>query len=158
MRIHLVRHAHAGQRRSDLHDKYRPLTPEGQVRAEALVDLFADQPVDRLLVSPATRCGQTLGPLSAARGIEVEEREPLWEGSLITDALAALEDGGRTSGVDSIVACTHGDIIPGIIDLLGDRGVDVSGRGCELGSVWILDYDGDRCRQARYVSSRATSL
>lgn len=158
MRIHLIRHAHAGQRRSDLHDKYRPLTPEGHERAEALVQLFANETVDRLLTSPATRCGQTLGPLAAARGLEVEECEALWEGSLITDTLAAIVSAGSAPGCDSIVACSHGDIIPGVIEMLGSDGVEISGRGCELGSVWILEHDGGRWRQARYVSSRAAEL
>lgn len=154
MQLYMVRHAHAGQRSNDGRDIYRPLSPDGQDRATELVEIFDGKPIDRLLSSPATRCAQTLGPLGAARGMEVEECQDLWEGSSIADAIAAME----IDDADSVVACSHGDIIPAMIDTLGGRGVTISGRGCELGSIWILEFEDGQWRRARYVSSRDQAL
>lgn len=154
MQVYLVRHAHAGQRQQDGRDIYRPLSARGRDRATELVTLFADLAIDRLLSSPATRCAQTLEPLAAARGLDIVEHDGLWEGSSIADALSAV----LSQRAASIVACSHGDVIPAVIDLLAGQGVPVSGRGCELGSVWILEMERGRCSAARYVPARATAL
>lgn len=135
-------------------DIYRPLTDEGHRRAGELAELLADEPVGRLLSSPATRCAQTLGPLSHTRGIELEECAELWEGSGVDEALALLAQ----PGFEGVVACSHGDIIPAAIERLGDTGVPVHGRGCELGSVWVLGHDGSQWTGAHYVGRKATSL
>ena len=156
MQIYLIRHAHAGQRRNDGRDIYRPLSADGDQRAKDLVGLFADLPIDVLVSSPAVRCVQTLEPLGEARGLGVDERQSLWEGSSTWDVLADLE----SLDADHAVACSHGDIIPAVIEQLGGQGVPVRGRGCELGSIWILDRDRGRgvWIGARYVAPRATDL
>ena len=146
MIIYLVRHAHAGQRSHDGRDIFRQLSEDGHNRAQELVSLFAAHPATRIMSSPATRCVQTLTPLAEAVGMEVEECQDLWEGSSIDDALAALE----IEGAGNIVACSHGDIIPGLIEMLGARGVQIQGRGCELGSVWILEFKDGQWVGARY--------
>lgn len=154
--LYLVRHAHAGSRFPGGRDRYRPLSPQGRERAEILAGLFADVGVDRLVSSPATRCQQTLAALARSTGLEVEELAGLWEGSNTLETLDQLEglDGQR------IVACSHGDIIPALIEQLGMRDVPVQGRGCELGSIWVLERDRERraWNGARYVGPRLTSL
>ncbi len=154
MKVYLVRHAHAGQRTQDGRDIYRPLSPDGWERAAELVEIFTDRPVDLIMASPASRCVQTLEPLSEARAMPVNECQELWEGSSIAEAIGALE----TAGQDTVVACSHGDIIPGLIDTLAGRGVAISGRGCELGSIWVLDFADGEWVSARYVSSRDSAL
>ncbi len=155
MELYLVRHAHAGPRHSGGRDRYRPLTDEGQERAQALVQLFADTPIDRLISSPATRCLQTLAGLAFDRDLEIDEHPDLWEGSNTVSTLQSLE----ALADQHVVACSHGDIIPAVVDQLVSRGVPISGRGCELGSLWILDLDRDRSwTSARYVSPRAPAL
>lgn len=156
MQIYLIRHAHAGQRRKDGRDIYRPLSADGAQRAEQLVELFAGTVVDLVLSSPATRCVQTVEPLGRARDLTVAEHQSLWEGSSTWDALADL----GSLNADRVVACSHGDVIPALIDQLGSEGVPIRGRGCELGSVWVLDRDRRRGRWtgARYVGPRATTL
>ena len=53
--IYLVRHAKAGHReRWTDDDELRPLTKKGVQQAEALVELFRDQPFTRL-ISPESR-------------------------------------------------------------------------------------------------------
>ncbi len=154
MKVYLVRHAHAGQRTQDGRDIYRPLSPEGRERAAELVEIFTDRPVDLIMASPASRCVQTLEPLSEARGMAVTECQELWEGSSIAEAIGALE----AANGDTVVACSHGDIIPGLIDTLAGQGVAITGRGCELGSIWVLELVDGTWASARYVSSRDNAL
>jgi len=155
MRLYLIRHAHAGQRLPGGRDRYRPLSQQGQERATELAELFRGVDIDRLLASPATRCLQTLGPLSASCGAPIDEDSGLFEGSDTRQTLADLEslelDG-------AVVACSHGDVIPAVLEQLGGLGVPLAGRGCELGSVWIVDRSGGRWTGARYVNPRATTL
>lgn len=155
MRLYLIRHAHAGQRLPGGRDRYRPLSPQGQERAAALAALFAGVSIDRLLASPATRCLQTLDALSAACGHPIDERASLGEGTDTRQTMADLEslDDDRV-----VVACSHGDVIPALLEQLGELGVPLAGRGCELGSVWIVDRSDGRWTGARYVNPRADSL
>ncbi len=150
MQLYMVRHAHAGQRSHDGRDIYRPLSPEGHDRATELIQLFGDKPIDRVLSSPATRCAQTVAALAADRRMEVEECQALWEGSSIDDARTALE----VLDDQSVVACSHGDIIPSLIENVAGLGAEISGRGCELGSIWVMEFDQGRWQSARYVNSR----
>jgi broad specificity phosphatase PhoE len=156
MYIYLVRHAHAGDRGPGLRDLYRPLTDQGHQRAHDLVELFAEIDVDHLVSSPATRCQQTLGPLSHARGLEIAESDAIKEGADIVEAIDFLASlpGKR------IVACSHGDMIPPIIEQLQGLGMTVSGRGCERGSVWAIKRSRKRrvWTEARYIGPKKPSL
>lgn len=154
MRLFLIRHAQAGDRTAGSRDKYRPLTPKGHRRAEELAELLAGHGVARVVSSPATRCVQTVAPLAAAAGLEVEEVPELWEGSSLDDVFT-LFDG---LGAPVVVACSHGDIIPEVIDALNRSGVPVTGRGCEKGSIWVLDHDGRGWSAAAYVPRSQTQL
>ena len=57
-----------------------------------------------------------------------------------------------------MVACSHGDVIPALLEQLGGRGVPLTGRGCELGSVWVVERDGRSWTGARYVNPRSSTL
>ncbi len=119
-----------------------------------MTELFSDVKIKRVLSSPATRCVQTVEPLAKTFGRNIIEEAVLWEGSLITDVLKLMNKYRDTR----TVLCSHGDIIPGVIDVLGEQGVPIKGRGCEKGSIWIVRYDGDTIAEARYVSKKADSL
>lgn len=154
MDLYLIRHAHAGSREATQRDIYRPLSDKGHNRATALIALFADTKIKRILSSPATRCVQTVEPLAKELGKEVIEEDVLWEGSLITDVIKLMNKYRDTRAI----LCSHGDIIPGVIDMLGEQGVPIKGRGCEKGSIWVVRYNGDTITEARYVSKKAASL
>ncbi len=159
MDVYLIRHAHAGSRTADTRDKYRQLSDKGRDRALRIVDLLDGVPVTRIVSSSATRCVQTVEPIASARGLEVEEDDTLWEGSLLGDVLDLLL--GYVEGADDgahLIACSHGDIIPELVDHLGATGVPVRGHGCEKGSIWILSHDGKRWTGARKVDKKATTL
>ena len=80
--IYLLRHAKAKDRENWTElDHLRPLTKAGWRQAEALIDLYANQELTRLLSSPYVRCVQSLEPLAKARGLPVETADGLAEGA-----------------------------------------------------------------------------
>jgi phosphohistidine phosphatase SixA len=59
---------------------WRGLSPEGHDRAARLARALAGLEVDRVLVSPALRCRQTVVPLAMERGLDVEPTSVLSPG------------------------------------------------------------------------------
>ena len=85
----LVRHGVAGDRAKwDGEDRLRPLDRRGERQAAALPESLSGLPIRRILTSPAVRCVQTVEPLAAALGIEVEETPALAEGAARADIMA----------------------------------------------------------------------
>ncbi len=154
MDVYLIRHAHAGSRGPGHHDIYRQLSAKGHGRAGELVDILADAAFGAIYSSPATRCVQTVEPLAASRSIEVVEHHSLWEEGSVDDVFELLE-ACTTAGA---VLCSHGNIIPEVIETLGRRDLPVKGRGCEKGSIWVLEHDGKKFRGARYLGKKVTNL
>ncbi len=155
MNVFLIRHAHAGHRSSDPKDIYRPLSSKGFERAEELTTVFADHRLGRVLSSPATRCVQTVEPLAKTHELEVRECDELWEDATATDTLRLIEDNLKRG---DLVVCSHGNIIPELLELLGNQGVPLDGHGCQKGSIWVLRHDGDRFINGRYLSKKGTRL
>ena len=141
MSLFLVRHAKAGKRSQwDTDDSLRPLVAEGVRQAEVIAESIAPLHPAALFSSPYVRCMQTLEPLSRATGLHVAPHDLLAEGvdfSRTVEWMHTLADGA--------VMCSHGDVIPEVIDALERRGMEVSGfRESRKGSVWILDrLDGE---------------
>jgi 8-oxo-dGTP diphosphatase len=76
----VIRHARAGDRAEwQGDDRKRPLDKRGRRQAQALVDELAEFPLTRILSSPYDRCVQTVEPLAAARGLQIELRDELGE-------------------------------------------------------------------------------
>lgn len=149
MAVYLIRHAKAGPRTAGPHDMYRQLTADGHDQAERLVAELDDATVSKVLSSPATRCAQTVTPLADARGLEVDEQPDLWEGSRIDHVLVLLE----ANAAAGAIVCSHGDIIPAVVDTLAHQGTEIHGRGCEKASTWVLEHDGQRWTSARHLSA-----
>lgn len=145
-----MRHAKAGSRRNwEGPDRDRPLSGKGRRQAEGLVHLLADRPVRRVLSSPYVRCVQTVEPLAEKLGLPVEEAPALAEDAAPADAVELL----RSLASSSAVLCTHGDLIPPVLDTLA------ASEGLPLppdypfakGSVWELDVLNGRWLAARYL-------
>jgi 8-oxo-dGTP diphosphatase len=142
--IYLVRHAHAGDRDEwDGPDHERPLSRRGRVQADALADALAAAPIRRVMSSPAVRCLQSVGALASRLHLEVEPARELAEGTsarrvvgFVDDIVAASATGGDHAG--DVVLCTHGDVIPALLEQLQHDGVPLHGIGCAKGSVWVL--------------------
>jgi broad specificity phosphatase PhoE len=148
-KLYVVRHAQAGDRSSWNHpDELRPLSPRGARQAAGLCDVLADTGVKRLVSSPAIRCIDTLRPLGDALGLEVEVDERLAEGA---DGRAALGLLAELASAPAAV-CSHGDVIPDVLDELVARGVRFSDDlRWQKGSTWELTWNGSDVTRARYV-------
>jgi phosphohistidine phosphatase SixA len=164
-RLYLIRHAKAGPRdRWQGPDSERPLTPRGERQAGAIGVVLAEREnrtMSHLVTSPAVRCRDTLVPLAKALGLPLEQAGWLLEGA---DPAAALGHLGRmlgthgvapraaTSSSSVVAACTHGDILWGVLDYLARRGVDLGPRpDAPKGGVWQLDYAGPDVVSARFL-------
>jgi 8-oxo-dGTP diphosphatase len=139
--IYLIRHAKAGERRvwtgDDIH---RPLSTAGWRPSERLADRLAKKTNGPLLSSPYARCIQTLEPvgrlLSVDVGVDVRlaEAEPF---EPVLELIAAATDG--------TVLCTHGDIIPDVVDALARRRMEVlTPPEWRKASVWVFKRKGDK--------------
>jgi 8-oxo-dGTP diphosphatase len=152
MTILLVRHEKASNRyRWEGDDRLRPLTKKGREQARLLVDVLAPLGPQRILSSPYTRCVRTVKPLAETIGLPIEETEALAEGHT-PSALHLL----RSLSDESVVACSHGDVIPEILWALGDRdGVKLpTDMRWAKGSTWLLEGAGGRFTSAEYLPPR----
>lgn len=126
MEIHIVRHAHAGSRsRWEGDDALRPLSAKGELQVVGITDALAREPIDAIWSSHYLRCRQTVMPLAEKLGLDVVDHDELAEGAYGTDALDALlaaANAGRT-----IVASSHGDVIPEVLAAAVRRGAELIG-------------------------------
>ena len=136
--LFVVRHAHAGDRSGwHLDDRERPLSRRGEAQADAIADRLAPLAAGLLLSSPYLRCVQTLQPLAARLGHDVETDERLAEDTGFTGAIDLLH-----SAPDGSVLCSHGDVIPDTIGALQRRGCRIDGApDWRKGSVWALHLE-----------------
>jgi len=152
----LVRHAEAESRSSwDGPDLLRPLSAKGRRQATGLVHVLGRQfVISRLVSSPSLRCIETLSPLAAALGLSLEVSESLAEG---TDPEAAVEQArsGATLAASSEapVLCSHGDMIPAILEALSvEDGFEIGRQPrFQKGSTWVLDGKRGRFSSATYI-------
>ena len=138
MTIRLVRHGKAGSRHNFAGpDDDRPLTKKGLVQAAGIAEVLASQHPTRLLSSPLLRCVETLQPLAEAVGLPVEIDTRLAEGSsysAVLDLIEQLPEGA--------VLCSHGDVIPAVIDALLRRGAELASEpDHRKGAMWELERE-----------------
>jgi 8-oxo-dGTP diphosphatase len=146
--MYLVRHAKAGNRqRWQGDDAERPLSKAGRRQADALVDLLAPDAPTVVLSSPYVRCVQTVAPLAAKLGLDVQHADALVEGASSDESWHLV----LALAAEDAVLCTHGDVIGDVLLRAETRGVDLPGRRLEKGGVWVLDFDDGRPRTAKYV-------
>ena len=148
--LHLVRHADAGNRMAWVDDDFeRPLDDFGTMQAEAIGATLASRPVQRILSSPAVRCVDTVVPLGRALGLPVETADELSEGSHVGGAFELLRSLVSTEG-DSVL-CSHGDVIPGLLWVLTQQGLDIPELGrCKKASIWELEVSDGQIVRAAY--------
>ena len=139
MSVFIVRHAKAGSRPHwDGDDEARPLSKNGWRQAEALAKRLAGESVSGLWSSPSVRCVQTVEPLGRALDVEIRIEPRLAEGTDLEGSLALLAE-----VPDGAVLCSHGDVIPELLDGLVRRGTHVVGTPeWRKASVWTLDPPG----------------
>jgi len=140
MTIYLIRHAHAGDRSEwQGDDRLRPLSAKGNRTARAIADTLGDRPVERVLSSPAVRCVETIEPLATRVGRPIETTEVLAEGGDPVEVIRLL----RAHRDGDLAVCSHGDVIPEVIETLSRDGLDIRGTiGNRKGSFWALELNG----------------
>ena len=138
MSIYVVRHAVALSRQqwTGDDDMLRPLNAKGFAQAQGLLGQLNGHRVDTIVSSPAVRCTQTVVPLAEERGLTIVEDPVLWETTAVSLARRLLDE------VDHAVLCSHGDLIPDLIDELIGEGMEAIGRDCKKGSTWVLEREG----------------
>jgi broad specificity phosphatase PhoE len=148
--VHLIRHAKAKNReRWKEPDHLRPLTKRGLREAEAVAARLAGEPLSRLASSPYVRCVQTLEPLAVGLEFPIETTDLLAEGA---DGARATELLLSLAATGPIAACTHGDVVFGILDAVAGSGLALPGpRAAPVASTWVLTADDGRFVDARFV-------
>jgi 8-oxo-dGTP diphosphatase len=144
--IYLVRHAKAGERRVwEGNDEVRPLSKHGWRQSEAIAKRLTKKGATSLYSSPYVRCMQTLQPLGQQLGVDVEADRRLAEGEPFEPVLELL--GEVATGA---VLCSHGDIVPAVIQALARRGMEVETRpDWRKGTIWVLKRKGDRITKGK---------
>ena len=144
--IYLIRHSKAGERRVwNGQDVDRPLSKTGWKQSQAVARRLSKRKVAALYASPYVRCMQTLEPLGALAGLLVQAEHRLFEDEPfepVLDLINEVEDGA--------VLCSHGDIIPAVINALVRRGMKVeTPPDWGKASVWVLRRKGDRITRGK---------
>ncbi len=97
MRVHLLRHAHAGDSFDWVgHDDLRPLTKKGRGQCERLGAFLAAQQVrpDVIVTSPKVRAQQTAEIVAGALGMSVKSDRRLGDGFGKRELWALLDETG----------------------------------------------------------------
>ena len=144
--LYVVRHAKAGSRSDfDGDDIDRPLTNSGRKQAAALAERLASVSPTVIVSSPYRRCVETVEPLAVAVDsvVQVDDRlaefadENVRPDASLFDLLYSLPD--------RAVVCSHGDVIPAVIESLAGAGMRINGSAeWGKGSVWVLQRDANR--------------
>jgi phosphohistidine phosphatase SixA/ADP-ribose pyrophosphatase YjhB (NUDIX family) len=150
----LIRHGKAGSRKAwpgDDHD--RPLDEEGQAQAARLAAVLPCYAPERLVSADPVRCVQTMDPLAAALGIEVETDPVFSEEQHPQDPGRAADRLRKLAASTGVVAvCSQGAVIPDVVrQLIADLDLDPESVVSRKGSVWVLSFRGETVVAADYV-------
>ena len=147
--IHLLRHSAAGDRTKwEGEDPRRPLTKKGRKQSDLLAEAFARKGIERIITSPYDRCIETVRPIATRIGAEIEIDQALAEGPNI-DAAYRLVD--SLVGYNAVL-CSHGDVIPAVMNRLVWAGLTLDSRFyCSKGSVWEVGIESGRFTTGHYV-------
>ncbi len=143
MTVYLVRHGSAGRRNGDdPHDPERHLDDKGRRQADAVREHLRSEPIEVIVSSPLPRCVETVAPLAESLGLVVDIDNRLKEGVELPASWELVEELASRNAV----LCTHGDVMPEVIQRNEARGMRVPGvAGFSKGSVWALEgWDGTR--------------
>ena len=144
MRLFVVRHVKAGDRsRWQGPDDERPASKPGRAQAVALADRLEPENVAALISSPSVRCIQSVEPLADRLGLKVEVDERLAEDSPLAAVLAVVGE-----APDRAVLCSHGDVIPELIEALAGGMVLTTARDWRKATLWVLDGSAEDRRRS----------
>ena len=143
--IYLVRHVKAGERRlwhGD--DELRPISKHGRKQAEAVGERL-EKHATSLHSSPYVRCVQTLEPLGKRVGLAIHDEPRLSEGAPFEPVLELINEVEHGA-----VLCSHGDIIPEVIQALARRGMEIqTPPDWRKASIWVLKRKGEHIAKGK---------
>jgi len=145
----LLRHGEAVDRSEwDGPEAERPLTKKGRRQAQAVADSLIGAEVERVVASPYRRCVQSVKPLAAAIGAEVESASALAEEADIDAAYAFI---GGLSGANVVIS-THGDVIAAVVNRMMRAGLSLeSPFNCAVSSIWLVEVGAGRFTTGSYL-------
>lgn len=153
MAIYLIRHAKAGSRSAWTGSDYdRPLSDEGRAQALTIGEEWQWGKPSAVLSSPRLRCRETVQPLADCFEMEVRVEPLLDEDTPFESALAMLEE-----MPDGTVCCSHGDVIPAVLDALVRRGLELTGSKGALrkAAMFVVHRENGRFVRAELVDPPA---
>lgn len=158
VRVMLVRHADAGQRRDfDGPDLERPLSDHGRDQARQLLPLLAGFGPTRVVSAPALRCLKTVEPAANSLRVPVELAPMFGEDEFGADPQATIES--LRCALDSpdqvTVICSQAGVIPALIaELAPIGGAEQLSQTAAKASVWALSATSGRVRADYYPPTR----
>jgi 8-oxo-dGTP pyrophosphatase MutT (NUDIX family)/phosphohistidine phosphatase SixA len=147
--VALVRHAHAGDRKTwSGNDALRPIDEMGRAQADRIAEVLAPLAPGRLFAATPLRCKQTLEPLAAALGgLPIVQdgafAEPAGQDDAPAKAKLAAQRVLDLRAVDLPVICSQGKVMPTILATLHDED-DPAPYKTPKGAGWLLTWAGDR--------------
>ncbi len=146
MTLYVIRHALAEDKAGWADDDHlRPLTLDGRRQAATLATWF-NGTIGTIASSTTIRCIATVLPLAHRLGLE-----PMLRSDLLPGREADAADLARLMiDRDASVLCTHGEVIPAMLGLLGVRCENADRATCEKGSVWKLERQPNGVIAGRY--------
>lgn len=136
MTLLLLRHADAGDRAAWTGDDLaRPLSATGRRQSEQLAGMLADRGLARILSSPAKRCVDTVAPLAARLGLQVEEDVTLTEGTPFEEVDRLLFG----VAAQDVLLCSHADVIGAALTALWRRGHLAHRPNARKLATWLVD-------------------
>ena len=131
----LVRHTKAVPRSKWAgDDRVRPLDAVGRAQAKAVASVLEAYGITRVVTSSSTRCRATVEPYAVSAGLRLHVRTSLSEEGFearpdrAPRQLDKLLDRGEPA-----VVCSHGPVIPSLLELLRERVTDSADRGDTVG-------------------------
>lgn len=119
----LLRHAKSRPRsRWKGDDRKRPLDAVGREQADDVARVLGAYGVKRVVSSSSVRCVQTVEPYAARLGTRIRAEDSLSEEGFAADpgpAVAQLHK--LLDRARPVVVCTHGPVLPTLLDVLGSR-------------------------------------
>lgn len=153
----LVRHAHAGEKKSwPGPDANRPLSTLGDQQARGLVAALSGIELRALFASPTARCRQTLLPLAGARGLRIDDHPLLTVGTPPDELFALLE----APEADGAVFCTHGEVLNALAEHASARGAGrdrCAPASTAKGGAWVVDRVANPAPTLHYLPPTPTS-
>ncbi|GIE93711.1 NUDIX hydrolase [Paractinoplanes rishiriensis] len=147
--VALVRHAHAGDRKSWVGpDALRPIDEVGQVQADRIGTVLSTLEPARLYAATPLRCKQTLEPLAQRTGgLPIVQDAAFAEPSDPADAPAKAKLAAQRlldlRSPDVTVICSQGKVMPTLVATLKDE-ADPAPYKAPKGTGWLLTWSGDR--------------